>query len=284
MTANMTVIMKSELGQTHNIAKSFQHFIRALALLMLIAFTAHQADAKLIKKDVDYNVAGRPYQGYLVYDDSRSGIVPGLLVAHNWMGITDETKSKADQMAALGYVVFAVDIYGKDRRPKNTDEAGQMAGAFKKDRTLLRSHMQEGLSQLLKSPGVDKNKVAVLGYCFGGTAAIELGRAGADVKGIVTFHGGLDSPNPSDGKKIKGRLIAFHGADDPFVPAKDVAAFEDELRQAKIDWELVQFGGAVHSFTEQGAGSDNSKGAAYNANADKRSWIAMQNFLAETFK
>ena len=264
--------------------RSFRFASTFAVAFALVVGAGLPARAALVKKDVDYNAAGRPYQGYLVYDDALvKSKAPGLLVTHNWMGITEETKSKADQMAALGYVVFAVDVYGKDRRPKDIKEAVELATSFKKDRVLLRGHMQEGLAQLVKQPNVDKSKVAVLGYCFGGTAAIELARAGADLKGVVSFHGGLDSPAPEDGKKIKARVIAFHGADDPFVPAPDVAAFENEMRGAKLDWELVKFGGAVHSFTEKAAGNDNSKGAAYNEKADKRSWLAMQEFLKDTF-
>jgi dienelactone hydrolase len=261
----------------------FTNFLTALAavtITMLVgAFNAHAA---LVKKDFAYTLAGKPYEGYLVYDDAVKAPKPGVLVGHNWMGLTEETKSKADQVAQLGYVAFAVDIYGKGIRPKGPKEAGELAGMFKKDRTMLRARMQQGLQTLMAQPQVDKKRLAVIGYCFGGTAALELGRAGADVKAITTFHAGLDSPKPEDGKRIKAKVLVLHGADDPYNPATDVAAFENEMRNAKVDWQLVQYGGAVHSFTEKGAGNDNSKGAAYNANADRRSWQAMQDFFKET--
>jgi dienelactone hydrolase len=250
----------------------------------VLTSTATTARAALIKKDVEYSLAGIAYTGYVVYDDAQKGLRPGLLIAHNWMGITDETKSKAEQMAALGYVAFAVDVYGKNRRPKSIEEAGQFAGDYKKDRVKLRARMQQGLSTLLKQPFVDKNKIAVLGYCFGGTAAIELARAGADVKGVVSFHGGLDDPKPEDNQHIKAKVLALHGADDPYVSADDIKAFETGLRNAKVDWQLVRYGNTVHSFTEKAAGSDNSKGAAYNADSDRRSWQAMKEFLSEIFK
>lgn len=208
------------------------------AMLMTLA-TASTGNAALVKKDLEYHLAGRPYVGYLVYDDSMKGARPGLLVAHNWLGVTEETKSKADQMAALGYVVFAADLYGKGIRPNGPEEAGKLAGSFKKDRTMLRAHMQEGLATLVRQPLVDKKKIAALGYCFGGTAAIELARAGADLKGVVSFHGGLDDPKPDDDKRIKAKVLALHGADDPFVPAADLQAFESGLRAAKVDWQLV---------------------------------------------
>ena len=145
--------------------------------IFLVLGLLQTAQAALVKKDVEYNLAGRPYVGYLVYDDASKDARPGLLVVHNWMGVTDETKSKADQLAALGYVAFAADVYGKGIRPKNPDEAGKLAGTFKKDRTMLRAHLQEGLATLLKQPQVDKKKVAALGYCFGGTSVIEVMRA-----------------------------------------------------------------------------------------------------------
>ncbi|CAN5534709.1 dienelactone hydrolase family protein [soil metagenome] len=254
---------------------------RIFTLVAALVFSAI-GNAAIVKKSVDYNLAGKKYEGYIAYDDAKKGLLPGILVAHNWMGVTDETKSKVDQLAELGYVAFAVDIYGKDVRPKNTEEAAALAGGFKKDRVPLRNRMHQGLKVLKEQKNVDKTKIAVVGYCFGGTAALELGRAGGDVKAIVTFHGGLDSPKPADGAKIKAHVLVLHGADDPFVPAPDVAAFEDEMRKNKVDWELVKYGGAVHSFTEKGAGNDNSKGAAYNASADKRSWQAMRTFLTNT--
>jgi dienelactone hydrolase len=253
--------------------------IMTIAILSLLTGAAHGA---IVKKPYEYNLAGNKYLGYIAYDDSLKGPRPGVLVAHNWMGITDETKSKVDKLAELGYVALAVDIYGKGREPKNVEEAASMATGYKKDRVPLRNRMHQGLRELAKQKNVDKNKLAVIGYCFGGTAAIELARAGADVKAVVSFHGGLDSPKPADGARIKGRILALHGADDPYVPAADLAAFEEEMRKSKVDWQLIKYGGAVHSFTEKAAGTDNSKGAAYNAAADARSWEAMKQLFSET--
>lgn len=263
--------------------KKLVTFATTITLLVVAGmFITSTAQAEIIKKTYEYNLAGKKYEGYLAYDDQAKGPRPGVLVAHNWMGVTSTTTEVVDQLAQMGYVAFAVDIYGKGVRPKNTDEAGALSGGFKKDRMSLRSRMQQGLKVLRDQKNVDKNKVAVIGYCFGGTAAIELARAGADVKAVVSFHGGLDSPKPEDGAKIKGKLLALHGADDPFVPATDVTAFEEEMRKNKVDWQLIKYGGAVHSFTEKAAGNDNSKGAAYNEKAATRSWLAMKELFAET--
>lgn len=249
--------------------------------ILLILFTA-QAQAAIVKKALDYHLAGKTYEGYIAYDDSVKTARPGVLVTHDWMGITDRTKAKVEELASMGFVGFAVDVYGKGVRPQSTDEAAKLATGFKKDRTALRIRMQQGLKTLRDQPQVDKSKLLAIGYCFGGTAALELARTGAELKGIATFHGGLDSPKPEDGKKIKGKVLALHGADDPMVSATDLAAFESEMRSNKVDWELIKYGGAVHSFTDKSAGSDNSKGAAYNADADRRSWQAFKNFLEET--
>jgi len=141
-----------------------------------------------------------------------------------------------------------------------------------------------GLAQLQAQAGVDTKQIAAIGYCFGGTGVLELARSGAEVSGVVSFHGGLDSPSPEDGKKIQSKVLVCHGADDPFVPVKDIDAFKKELNDAKVDWQMNYYSGAVHSFTQPMAGNDNSKGAAYNEKADKRSWMAMKSFFGEVFE
>ncbi len=221
-------------------------------------------------------------EGYLAYDDAFQGKRPGVLIAHQWKGLGAYEKGRAEMLAALGYTVFAVDVYGKGIRPADAAAAGAEAGKYKGNRALLRQRMQRGLGELLKQATVDPSRVGAIGYCFGGMAAIELARSGAELGGVVSFHGALDSPRPEDGKNIRAKVLALHGADDPFVKAGDVAAFCGEMRQAGVDWQLVSYGGAVHSFTEKAAGNDNSKGAAYNEKADRRSWEAMKTFLAES--
>ena len=186
-------------------------------------------------------------------------------------------------LAGLGYVAFAVDIYGKGIRPKSSDEAGKLAGTYKSNRKLLRDRVDAGFAELLKQPNVDAQKTAAIGFCFGGTTVLELARSGAAVQGVVTFHGGLDSPTPADGKNIKGKLLVLHGAADPHEAPADFAAFHKELADAKVDWQLIEYGGAVHCFTDQTAGTDPSKGCAYDAQADARSWAAMRAFFDEIF-
>jgi dienelactone hydrolase len=193
-------------------------------------------------------------------------------------------KKRAEMLARLGYNVFAADIYGKGVRPQTPQAAAAEAGKYKNDRALLRARVRAGLGVLAKHDLTDDKRIAAIGYCFGGMGVLELARSGADIAGVVTFHGALNGPNPADAKNIKAKVLALHGADDPNVPAKEVTAFEDEMRQGGVDWQLIAYGGAVHSFTDWNAGNDNSKGAAYNERADGRSWEAMKQFFAEVFK
>lgn len=223
------------------------------------------------------------FSGYLVSTEETKPMTPAVLIVHNWMGLSEETKKQANRYAGLGYIVFAMDVYGKDTKPKDSKEAGALAGKYKGDRKLFRERLNLGLEELKKQKNVDPNRIAIAGFCFGGTAAIELARSGAPILGAISFHGGLDSPIPEDGKNIKAKILALCGAIDPYVSAKDIAAFEDEMNVNKVDYQIVRYSGAVHSFTEEGAGSDNSKGAAYNRVADYRSFNAAQIFLSEIF-
>jgi dienelactone hydrolase len=232
---------------------------------------------------IEYKEGDATLEGFLAYDDSILNKRPGVLIVHQWKGLGDYEKKRAEMLARLGYVAFAADIYGKGVRPASMQEAGATAGKYKNDRPLLRQRVRAGLDQLRKVKNVDSSRVAAMGYCFGGTTVLELARSGADVKGVVSFHGGLGTPSPEDAKNIKAKVLALHGADDPNVPPPEVQAFQEEMRKAKVDWELVSYGGAVHSFTDWNAGNDNSRGAAYNEKADKRSWEAMKAFFQELF-
>ncbi len=254
----------------------------ALIALLVTAF-AGQLSAEVQTKTVTYRDGDTTLEGFVAWNTEVTKDVPGILVVHQWLGLTEYEQSRCKQLAEMGYVAFALDIYGKGKRPANVQEAGKASGAYKADRALYRRRLQLGLEQLKMQPHVDKQQTAAIGYCFGGTGVIELARSGADVAGVVSFHGGLDSPKPEDGKNIKAKLLICHGADDPFVPAKDIDAMIKEFNLAKVDWQMVSYSGAVHSFTQPMAGNDNARGAAYNEKADKRSWQAMQSFFAELF-
>jgi dienelactone hydrolase len=254
------------------------------SLLFISGVMAMSAEAKIILKKVEYKISDKVFEGVLAMDSALKGKKPGVVVFHNWMGITAETESKITELAKLGYVALAGDIYGKGIRPKDSKEAGELAGKYKNDRKLLREHVTAALLELEKNSKVDTQKLFATGYCFGGTAALELARSGAPVIGTVTFHAGLSNPTPADANKIVGQVEVYHGGIDPFVSVDEVAAFKKEMDEAKVTYQFTSFSGAVHSFTDKSAGDDVSKGQAYNALADKRSWEGMKSFFAELSK
>ena len=258
--------------------------MRSLILGAMILLGANTMYAAVQTKIVEYKQGDAVLEGYLAWDDAVEGRRPGVLVVHEWMGLGDYAKGRARKLAEMGYVAFAADIYGKGIRPKTPQEATAESGAYKKDRLLMRARVHAGLDTLRSNPLCDPQRIAAIGYCFGGTCVLELARSDADIAGVVSFHGGLDTPTPADAKNIKCKVLVLHGGDDPHVPPKDVAAFEDEMRSAGVDWQLVVYGGAVHGFTNPASGNDKSRGAAYDAKADRRSWEAMKVFFAEVLK
>jgi dienelactone hydrolase len=258
--------------------------MKHLPCSILVVLCVMNAQGAIHTETVDYQQGGATLEGFLAYDDSLSGKRPGVLIIHQWQGITDYEKMRAKMLAQMGYVAFCADIYGKDARPQTLQDAGAEAGKFKKDRQFLRQRANAGLDELKQNDLVDPNRIAAIGYCFGGTAAIELARSGAQLNGVVSFHGGLDSPTPADGNNIKCKLLILAGADDPFEKPDDLAAFEKEMRDSKVDWQIVFYGGAVHAFTQPDVDKLNLPGAKYNEKADKRSWQAMKDFFAEIFQ
>jgi dienelactone hydrolase len=253
----------------------------AIAAATLLAGSAH---GKLVEKTVTYDQGGVTLEGFHVYDDAVTGKRPGVLVIHQWTGLTDYEKGRSRQLAELGYNVFAADIYGQGIRPK-PPEAGKEAGKYKSDRKLFRSRIEAALDVLTKDEHTEPAKIAAIGYCFGGTGALELARSGAKISGVVSFHGGV-GPVPgfaAEEGKTPAKILVLHGALDPNVPAEEVAAFQKEMADAKADYQFIAYSGTVHSFTQPMAGDDISKGSAYNAESDKRSWKAMKTFFKELF-
>ncbi len=253
----------------------------------MVMLAATNAEAKLVSSWVEYKEGDTLLQGYLAYDDAvqvpANARKPGVLIVHEWTGLGEYVQKRAEQLAGLGYVAFAADIYGKGVRPANPQEAGKEAGKYRADRALLRRRTQAGLKVLQDNALVDTKRIAAMGYCFGGGAVLELARSGADVAGVVSFHGNLDTPNPDDAKNIKGKVLVLHGANDPAVPPAQVAAFQEEMKNARVDYQFIAYGGAVHAFTNPAAGNDPTKTSAYDAKADRRSWQAMLQFFSEIF-
>ncbi len=209
---------------------------------------------------------------------------PVILIVHQWKGLTNNEKMRADMLAAQCYNAFAIDMYGKGVRPQTDEEAGKLAGQYKGDLTLAHRRLKTALDFVRPLPGVDKNHIAIIGYCFGGTMALELARMGADIDGAVSFHGALATTEPVQKPGIiKAAIQVHHGAADPLVPQSEVTAFMEEMKGADADWSLTQYAHAVHAFTQKEAGNDPVKPVAYDEKADKRSWDATLNFLKEIF-
>ena len=256
----------------------------ALSIVSLASLlAAAPAEAAVKSEPIAYKQDTTALEGLLVYDAAGKGKLPGIVLVPDWMGMTDLARQYGERVAKMGYVVLVADIYGKSIRPKDMQEASAQSGLYKNDRPLMQARAKAALDQLLKSPRVNAAKTAAMGFCFGGGVALELARSGADLDGVVSFHGNLDTPRPEDAKNIKAKVLVLHGADDPFVTQDQVKAFQDEMRAAKVDWSLTQYGNAVHGFTNPGAGNDNSKGMAYNPEAANRAFRSMQDFYQELF-
>lgn len=253
-----------------------------LALVLVMALTS-AAGAEIVTRTIDYKHGDVELQGFLAYDDSIQGKRPGVLVVHEWWGHGDYVRDRARQLAELGYVAFALDMFGKGKLTDDPAQAGAWAGALYSDRQLLRDRAMAGLETLKAQEQVDPEKLAVMGYCFGGSVSLELARAGADIDAAISFHGGLKTTMPAQPGQVKASILILHGAADPLVPPEEVAAFQQEMHDAKADWVFVSYADAVHSFTSREADKRDMEGVGYNARADARSWRAMKDFLAEVF-
>lgn len=231
-------------------------------------------------KPVDYSDGNQKLSGFVSKPAKAFKNKAGVLILPAWMGIDDHAKESAEALSKLGYYTFVADIYGVGNKPTNYSEAGQKAGYYKKNIQEYQKRIQLALEQLIKQ-GANPDEIVVMGYCFGGTGAIEAARTNMKVKGIVSFHGGLARDEARTIEPISARVLVLHGADDPYESETEIKAFQNEMRTAKADWEMVYYANAVHSFTDKNAGNDNSKGAAYNEKADQRSWKALLQFLKE---
>jgi dienelactone hydrolase len=252
-----------------------------MAILGASAALSSPALGALHSEMIEYKDGSTTLEGYLVYDDKVTTPRPAIVIVHQWMGLTDYEKMRADQLAQKGYVAFALDIYGKGQRPKDMTEAGKLITKYKTDFKSLRQRERAALDFIMKQKNVDAQKIVIMGYCFGGGGALEAARGELPVIAAVSFHGSLSTPAPEETKHVTAKLLVLHGALDPFVPSKDVQAFQAEMNSAKADYQFISYSGAVHAFTQKESGTDITKGAAYNEVADKRSWEAFMGFLNE---
>ena len=221
-------------------------------------------------------------EAFFAFDDAFQGRRPAVLINHTWAGRDEFVAEKAKKLAALGYVGFAVDMYGKDIMGSSPEENEKLMRPFMNNRQMLQKRMQAALYAVKLMPWVDDSKIAAIGFCFGGLCALDLARTGIELKGVVSFHGLLGKPDNTQGNIIKAKILALHGHDDPLAPVDQVLAFEQEMTSAGADWQLHTFGNTLHAFTNSQANSPDF-GMAYQADADRRSWLAMENFLTEVF-
>lgn len=233
-------------------------------------------------KKIEYRDGEHVLEGYLAYDDRHHGKRPTVLVFHDWSGRNDFACQKAEKLAELGYVGFAVDVYGKGKLGNTTEEKVALMSPFKNDRRILRQRILAALDAVNKLEHVNNAKIAAIGFCFGGLCALELARSGADVRGVVSFHGLLDAQTDLPNKTIQAKILALHGHDDPMVPPTAVAAFEEEMQKANADWQVHIYSHTTHAFMNPLA-NDPAFGTVYNSVTEKRAWAVMQTFFAEIF-
>lgn len=253
-------------------------------LPLLLAGSAGLAQAAAVNEEVAYEIDGKPFKGALVYDDSVKTPRPGLLMVPNWMGVSEAALKKASEIAGDRYVVFVADLYGRDIRPKNAEEAKVAATTVRSDRPMMRARATEAVKVFqheANEQGVAVQGMAAIGFCFGGGAILELARSGEPLKAFVSFHGNVDTPTPDDAKQIKAPILVLHGADDPSVPPAQVDAFVKEMQAANTDWQLVSYGGAVHSFTDPDANVPGRN--RYHPVVAARAFREMNNLMDDVF-
>ncbi len=256
--------------------------MRLLAALAVVLVAVSAAPAAVQTKTLTYKHGDQECRGFLAWDDSVQGPRPGVLVLHEWWGLNDYARHRAEELAKLGYVAFAGDMYGEGKVTTHPKEAGEMATKVRANIADWRKRATEALEVLKSQPQCDKSRLAAIGYCFGGSTALELAYSGADLKAVATFHAALPTPTPEDAKHINATLLICHGADDSFVPPNAIKAFRSALDQAGVKYEFVAYPGAVHSFTVPDADKHNNPGMKYNKAADEDSWKRMKELFAKT--
>ncbi len=253
------------------------------AAVACAAFLTLGAEAKVVTKTVAYDHDGQKLQGYLAWDDAKSGPRPGVLVIHEWWGLNDYTKMRTRQLAEMGYVAFAADMFGDGKTTRDPKEAQAWSSAVSSQPGLLAARSKAGLDVLRKEKVTDVEKMAAIGFCFGGTTVLQLAYAGVPLKGVVTFHGGLVVPDEQQAAKIRAPIVILHGAEDTFIKPETIDGMRKALDAAKVDWFMVTYALAVHAFTNPDADSFKIPGIGYNEKAAKRSWDEMARFFKTQF-
>lgn len=260
--------------------------MQRLLVLLVLGLASFTLNAKVVTEEVKYQVAGKEFTGYMAYDNAVKGKRPGILVMHEWWGHDDYARKRARMFAELGYTAFALDMYGSGIHAKHPDDAKKFMNAIFADFENTKQRFKTAHDILKNHKTVDANKTASIGYCMGGGLGLAMARAGEDIDGVIVVHGSLGTKTPAKPGDIKARILALTGADDPFVPPEQVAAFEKEMKAARVDYKLIKYKGAKHSFSVKGADAKGKKfnmPLQYNASADKDSWEQVQKFLKDIF-
>lgn len=254
-----------------------------LVVLFALILGTGAAEAAVKTESVTYKHGDKTFHGYFAWDDASKEKRPGVLVVHEWWGLNDYARKRAEQLAGLGYVGFACDMYGEGKTTEHPKEAGAMAMEVRKNQKEWRERGLAALNQLRKHPLVDDTKLAAIGYCFGGSTVLQLAYSGADLDAVASFHGALSVPTEAEAKQTKAKILICHGAEDTFIPEKTIQDFKAALDTAKADYKFISYPNAKHSFTVPEAGKAGVAGLAYNEAADKQSWQDMKEFLARAF-
>lgn len=245
------------------------------------------ANTNILGKAVDYNSQGVVMKGYLAYDENIKGKRPGVLVVHEWWGHNEYACKRARMLAELGYTALAVDMYGDGRQAMHPDEAGKFSSGLMKDFDTAKARFLAALDFLKEQPTVDPNRIAAIGYCFGGGIALNMARQGVDIRGVASFHGSLTAIKPAQPGAVKAKILVLHGADDTFITPEQIAAFKKEMKTAGADYQFISYPGVIHSFTNPDADTYAKKfnlPLAYNADADRKSWEELKKFFHTIFR
>ncbi len=256
--------------------------VRSMIAMAAVVVTAGAGPAAVVTKVVEYEHDGVKLKGFLAYDDAVAGKRPGVLVVHEWWGLDDYAKERCKQLAALGYVAFAADMYGEGKTVNHPDDARKMATAVRQNVQRWRARAEAGLKQLAAQPNVDPTRLAAIGYCFGGSTCLQLAYSGADLKAVATFHAALPTPTADEARAVKAKLYIAHGEDDFFIPKDTIEKFRSALDAAQVAYTFESFPGVVHSFTVPGADKHMIKGMKYDKDADEKSWEQMRKLFQET--
>ncbi len=256
--------------------------MRIISGLAVLLWCVSGAFAAVKTQVIEYKQGDTALEGYLAYDDATDAKRPGVLVVPEWWGNNDYSRKRAEQLAQLGYVGFAIDMYGKGKTTDDPKQAGEWAGEVKKDLQLEKARIEAAIDTVKQQPMVDPNRLGAIGYCFGGAIVLDMARLGEPVLGVVSFHGDLTSKIPA--QNIKAKILVCTGAADKFVPPEQVKSFEEEMKKAGADFKVVSYPGAHHSFTNPNADQHHMDNIQYNAEADRQSWDAMKSFFVDLFK